>query len=76
MSNAIFNVPIARNEPVNAYAPGSAERESLLKEYHNLYNQAPVDIPMYIGAERVYTSGKLPLCPPHDHQKVIGHLTP
>jgi 1-pyrroline-5-carboxylate dehydrogenase len=74
MSNAIFNVPIARNEPVKAYAPGSAERESLLKEYHNLYNQAPVDIPMYIGAEHVYTSEKLPLCPPHDHQKVIGHL--
>jgi 1-pyrroline-5-carboxylate dehydrogenase len=74
MSNAIFNVPIARNEPVKAYAPGSAERESLLKEYHNLYNQTPVDIPMYIGAEHVYTSEKLPLCPPHDHQKVIGHL--
>jgi 1-pyrroline-5-carboxylate dehydrogenase len=74
MSNAIFNVPIARNEPVKAYATGSAERESLLKEYHNLYNQAPVDIPMYIGAEHVYTSEKLPLCPPHDHQKVIGHL--
>ncbi len=74
MSNAIFNVPIARNEPVKAYAPGSAERESLLKEYHNLYNQTPVDIPMYIGAKHVYTSEKLPLCPPHDHQKVIGHL--
>jgi 1-pyrroline-5-carboxylate dehydrogenase len=74
MSNAIFNVPIARNEPVKAYATGSAERESLLKEYHNLYNQAPVDIPMYIGAQHVYTSEKLPLCPPHDHQKVIGHL--
>jgi 1-pyrroline-5-carboxylate dehydrogenase len=74
MSNAIFNVPIARNEPVKAYAPGSAERESLLKEYHNLYNQTPDDIPMYIGAEHVYTSEKLPLCPPHDHQKVIGHL--
>ena len=74
MSNAIFNVPIARNEPVKAYAPGSAERESLLKEYHNLYNQTPIDIPIYIGAEHVYTSEKLPLCPPHDHQKVIGHL--
>jgi 1-pyrroline-5-carboxylate dehydrogenase len=74
MSNAIFNVPIARNEPVKAYALGSAERESLLKEYHNLYNQTPVDIPMYIGTEHVYTSEKLPLCPPHDHQKVIGHL--
>lgn len=74
MSNAILNVPIARNEPVKAYAPGSAERESLLKEYHKLYNQAAVDIPMYIGSEEVFTAEKLPLSPPHDHTKVIGHM--
>ena len=37
MSNAFFQVPVALNEPVKAYAPGSAERTSLLAKYHEMY---------------------------------------
>jgi 1-pyrroline-5-carboxylate dehydrogenase len=73
MSNAIFNVPVAKNEPVKAYAPGSAERESLLAKYHSMYQQAPIDIPLYIGGKEVRTENKKPLTSPHDHQKVLGH---
>lgn len=74
MSNAIFTVPVAQNEPVKAYAPGSSERDALLKEYHKRYAQSPIDIPMYIGSKEIRTSEKLTLSPPHEHQKVIGHM--
>lgn len=73
MSNAFFQVPIAKNEPVKAYAPGSAERESLLAEYKRMLNQDPIQIPMNIGGEEILTDKKHPLRPPHDHSKVIGY---
>jgi 1-pyrroline-5-carboxylate dehydrogenase len=75
MSNAFFNVPKAINEPVKSYAPGSPERESLLNTYNALYNQAPIDIPMYIGNQQVRTDDKRTLTPPHDHKKVLGHFS-
>jgi len=74
MSNAIFTVPIAKNEPVRSYSPGSVERESLINQYKSLYQQTPIDIPMYIGAKEIRTDNKKPLSPPHDHKKVIGYF--
>lgn len=73
MSNAYFNVPKAVNEPVNSYAPGTPERESLLAKYREMYNQEPIDVPMYIGGEEVRTENKKPMNPPHDHKKLLGH---
>jgi 1-pyrroline-5-carboxylate dehydrogenase len=75
MSNAFFAVPKAINEPVKSYAPGSPERESLLAKYNELYNQAPIDVPMYIGNQEVRTNDKRTLTPPHDHKKVLGHFS-
>lgn len=75
MSNAFFNVPKAINEPVKSYTPGSPERESLLNTYNALYNQAPIDIPMYIGNQEVRTNDKRTLTPPHDHKKVLGQFS-
>ncbi len=75
MSNAFFAVPKAINEPVKSYAPGSPERESLLAKYNELYNQAPIDVPMYIGNQQVRTDNKKTLNPPHDHKKVLGHFS-
>lgn len=72
MSNSISTVPVAINEPVKSYAPGSPEREALLATYHQMYNQDPIEIPMYIGAEKVYTDKKKTLSPPHEHGKVLG----
>jgi 1-pyrroline-5-carboxylate dehydrogenase len=74
MSNAFFQVPVALNEPVKAYAPGSAERTSLLAKYHEMYNQAPIDVPMYIGGEEIRTTTKKTMTSPHDHKKVLGHF--
>ena len=73
MSNAIFKVPTAINEPVKSYAPGSIEREELISKYKEMYNQAPIDVPMYIGSKEVRTDIKRKITPPHDHQKVLGY---
>lgn len=74
MSNAIFHVPVARNEPVKAYAPGTKERDELIAEYHKMYKQAPIEVPLYIGGKAVMTSEKKPMSPPHEHAKVLGHF--
>lgn len=73
MANSVVRIPIAVNEPVRAYASGSKERESLINTYKKMYNQQPIDVPMYIGSKKVYTDEKLPLTPPHEHKKVLGH---
>jgi len=73
MSNAFSKVPVAINEPVKPYAKGSPERISVLAEYKKLYNQAPIDIPMYIGTEQIFTNNKKVLSPPHEHKKILGY---
>ena len=71
MGKGFFEVPIAVNEPVKTYAPGSPERTELLAEYKKMYN-ATVDIPMYIGDKQVFTNDKRNLSPPHEHSHLIG----
>lgn len=73
MSNGIFNVPVASNEPIYDYAPGTPEREALLASYKEQYSST-VDVPMYIGGDEVRTGNKGTLCPPHDHKHVLGHF--
>ena len=73
MSNAFYNVPVAINEPVRSYAPGSAERTLLLSKYKEMFHQEPIDVPLYIGSEQIRTETKKKLSPPHDHQKVLGY---
>lgn len=74
MSNAIFHVPVAINEPVKGYAPNSPERESLLRKYREMYEQDPIDVPMYIGGKEVRTAHKHAMTPPHEHTKILGHF--
>lgn len=72
MSNAFFQPPIAKNEPVFQYAPGSKERialEEKLKELRSIQ----LDVPMYIGGTKIYTSDKRKMSPPHDINHVLGH---
>ncbi len=75
MSNALFQVPVAVNEPVRAYKPGTEDHTNLIAKYREMYNQEPIDVPLYIGDQRVSTSTKKPMTPPHDHQKVLGHYS-
>jgi len=72
MSNGVYTAPYPANEPVKGYAPGSEEKESLLAKYKEMYNQEPIDVPMYIGSEEVTTNDKRKMSPPHDHAHNLG----
>ena len=71
MGKGFFNVPIAVNEPVKSYAPGSPERDAALKEYKAMFNST-VDVPLYINGNDVTTGNTRTMSPPHDHQHVVG----
>lgn len=72
MGKGFFQVPPAVNEPVKSYAPGSPEREAVLKQYKAFYNGSE-DIPMWIGGKDVRTGDTRRIAPPHDHQHQVGH---
>ena len=72
MGKGFFQVPTAYNEPVLSYAPGSPEREEVLKQYKAFYD-SKVDIPLYIGSEEIRTGNTRPMSPPHDHKHILGH---
>lgn len=71
MGKGFFQVPIAVNEPVKTYAPGTPEREEVLKTYKELYNKE-IEVPLYIGSEEVKTGDTATMHPPHDHQHKLG----
>ena len=71
MGKGFFNVPIAINEPVKSYAPGSPERDAVLKAYKSMYN-SKVDVPLYINGQYVSTANKKEMSPPHDHKHIVG----
>ncbi|CDF78201.1 delta-1-pyrroline-5-carboxylate dehydrogenase [Formosa agariphila KMM 3901] len=71
MGKGFFNTPIAINEPVRSYAPGSPERESVLAAYKELFN-SNVDVPLYINGKDVKTGNTRTMSPPHDHKHVVG----
>ncbi len=73
MNNAYFQPPVAKNEPIFSYAPGTKDRELLqlaLKELRS----SEIEVPMYIGAEKVFTGDKRRMAPPHDHKHTLGHF--
>ncbi|SEA48911.1 L-glutamate gamma-semialdehyde dehydrogenase [Bizionia paragorgiae] len=71
MGKGFFNVPIAINEPVKSYAPGSPEREAVLNEYKKMYNEK-VNVPLYINGKYVETGNTRTMSPPHDHKHILG----
>lgn len=74
MHNAFFNTPTPINEPVLSYAPQSTERARLEKALAEARAQV-LDVPMYIGGEKVFTDQKIALRPPHDHQHILGYAS-
>ncbi|HUH45973.1 MAG TPA: aldehyde dehydrogenase family protein, partial [Arenibacter sp.] len=71
MGKGFFQVPIAYNEPIKSYAPGTPEREEVLAQYKSYFTNQ-VDIPMYIGHKEVRTGNTSPISPPHDHKHLVG----
>jgi 1-pyrroline-5-carboxylate dehydrogenase len=72
MLRGFFEVPVAYNEPVKEYAPGSPERESLLETIES-FRSSERDIPMIIGGKEVRTENKFSIHPPHEHKHTLGH---
>lgn len=71
MGKGFFKVPVAVNEPVKTYAPGSPEREAVLAEYAKMY-KSTVDVPLYINGKHIKTNNTRTMSPPHDHKHVVG----
>lgn len=69
--NQIVKIPTAINEPVRAYAPGTVETQSLKSKVQEM-KSTPVDIPMYIGGNKVYTDEKISMHPPHETSHNLG----
>lgn len=73
MPKGIYRVPVAVNEPVKSYLPGSPERKELQAMLAHLRSRE-ADIPMYIGGQEVRSDTKVRLAPPHDHQHTLGYF--
>jgi len=71
MGKGFFEVPVAVNEPIKAYAPGSAEKAAVLAAYKEMYNST-IDVPSYINGKDVVTGNTETMSPPHDHQHILG----
>lgn len=71
MSKAISQVPLAVNEPVNSYEPGSPEVKSLIETYKKMWAEK-VEIPMIINGKEVKTDTKVQLQSPQDHAHDFG----
>ena len=71
MKNNISTPPIPNCEAVKSYAPGTIEREVVIKEYRKTINQI-VDIPMWINGKNIKSKKINKISPPHDHQRIVG----
>ena len=71
MSNAFYKVPVAKNEPVKPYAPGSPEKDELKKTIRQFMKENK-DIPMHIDGKEVRTGKTAEIRPPHNHKHKVG----
>lgn len=71
--DAETKTPIAVNEPIAQYAPGSPERSELQAELQKLASATPVDLPAYIGGSATMGGGtRIKVIQPHAHSEVLG----
>jgi len=59
------------NEPVQSYAPHSAERKALQARLSSMGNEK-IEIPCVIDGESVFSGEKKSVVMPHDHHHVLG----
>lgn len=72
MSQEIFQVPVAVNEPVKSYAPGTPEKAELKKVLDELMSKE-VELPMIIDGKEVKSGKKVAIHPPHDLKHTLGY---
>ena len=73
MSDAIFRVPTAVNEPVRAYGAGDPHRESLKARLRSMGSEK-VEIPLVIGGKEVRTGNKRAVLMPHSHREIVAEF--
>ncbi|GLR15929.1 L-glutamate gamma-semialdehyde dehydrogenase [Portibacter lacus] len=73
MSNAFFEPPLAVNEPIYDYAPGT-ECKDELKQAIRILKSTEVDVPMFIDGKEVRTGNKISMHPPYEHAYTLGHF--
>lgn len=73
MSNAIFKMPIAENEPIYSYEPGSHEKIQLKAALEELKGQE-LDIPLIINGKEIRTEKTERCVMPHNHQHTLGYF--
>lgn len=72
MIKGFFDVPVAVNEPILSYSPGSTERMELQATISEMRGKE-IELPMIIGGKEV-KSGKLErMFPPHDTKHTLGY---
>ncbi|WP_199432455.1 L-glutamate gamma-semialdehyde dehydrogenase [Qaidamihabitans albus] len=70
--DAVTSVPVPVNEPVRTYAPGTAERESLLRRLAELEADKH-ELTQTIGGRHALAGGEpFDVVEPHDHGHVLG----
>ncbi|GLW95324.1 L-glutamate gamma-semialdehyde dehydrogenase [Actinokineospora globicatena] len=70
--DAVSSVPDPSNEPINSYAPGTPQRESLARRIAELEAEQP-ELTMTIGGKQRLAGGdRIDVVQPHDHQHVLG----
>ncbi len=72
MPKGIFNVPVAKNEPILSYAPGTPERIEV-KEMIEELRSKEIDLPMVIGGKDIFTDRKVRMFPPHEIKHTLGY---
>lgn len=73
MSNAIFQVPIPKNEKVLSYQPGSPEKKAV-KAALKALKAKEIDISMTIGGKKVESGNRIALHPPHELSHTLGYF--
>lgn len=74
MLKGFAQVPVAINEPVKNYIPGSPERTELQNKLAQMQSEV-IQVPMIINGKEVFTDQPITLKQPHKHQHILGYAS-
>lgn len=73
MPNSIVQIPVAYNEPVLSYMPGSKEKIAVKKALAE-FKSKTIDIPMFIDGKKITSGTKVAVKPPHETNHTLGYF--
>ncbi len=71
MINAVSRIPEPRNEPVQSYAPGTAERTAV-RAALDAMSRSPRELPLFIDGKEVHTKERHEVRAPHRHDLLLA----